>query len=69
MIALEKEKTALKKKAATPEPESPKEDFSMDSSLTYVCKKCGAVFEHGQALGGHMSRKHPGESSSYNNKI
>lgn len=35
--------------------------MSMDvPSTAFVCKECGDVFEHGQALGGHMSRKHPG---------
>lgn len=31
----------------------------------YVCKECDAVFEHGQALGGHMSKRHPGHSKQY----
>lgn len=26
------------------------------------------MFEYGQALGGHMSRRHPGKSAAYNNK-
>ncbi len=63
------EKASGKRAGDTGEGASVAEEGSLDSSLTYVCKKCGATFEHGQALGGHMSRKHPGESTSYNNKI
>ena len=35
---------------------------------TYSCKLCQELFETGQALGGHMSRKHPGQSEDYMNK-
>ena len=35
----------------------------------YVCKTCGEVFNHGQALGGHMSRTHPGMSQAFNKKV
>ena len=35
----------------------------------YKCKTCGEVFSHGQALGGHMSRTHPGMSSAFNKKV
>ena len=31
-----------------------------DEEKKYVCKECGEEFTHGQALGGHMSRTHPG---------
>ncbi len=48
----------LKKRTATPEVFS-EQDESGDNA-NFVCKECGDVFEHGQALGGHMSRKHPG---------
>ena len=32
------------------------------------CEYCGDIFKTGQALGGHMSRKHTGKSSKYNHK-
>lgn len=41
----------LKKRAATPEQISASEE----ALGQFVCKECGDVFEHGQALGGHMS--------------
>ena len=57
-------KSLLKKRQATPE-------MSVDDeqATNFVCKECGDVFEHGQALGGHMSRKHPGQSAAFNKKI
>lgn len=54
----------LKKRAATPEQISASEETAQ-----YVCRECGDVFEHGQALGGHMSRKHPGQSLAFNKKV
>ena len=57
----------LRKRAATPE-ENITERME-DQLGTFVCKECGDIFEHGQALGGHMSRKHPGQSSAFNKKI
>jgi hypothetical protein len=33
------------------------------------CPMCNAIFETGQALGGHMSRSHPGQSDTYNRKL
>jgi hypothetical protein len=32
------------------------------------CKICEQVFGTGRQLGGHMSRKHPGMSDTYNSK-
>ena len=32
------------------------------------CEYCGDIFKTGQALGGHMSRKHAGKSLKYNHK-
>ena len=32
------------------------------------CRHCRASFKTAQALGGHMSRKHPGKSDDYNHK-
>lgn len=65
----ETKRRLLKKRAATPEVQnlSPSEDEPENQS--YVCKECGDHFEHGQALGGHMSRKHPGQSTAFNRKI
>lgn len=60
----------LKKRNATPElekSESLEEESSKNAS--FICKECGDSFEHGQALGGHMSRKHPGQSQAFNKKI
>jgi hypothetical protein len=34
----------------------------------FECKFCSESYKTGQALGGHMSRKHPGKSSEYNYK-
>eukprot|EP00826_Nyctotherus_ovalis_P016062 TRINITY_DN14629_c0_g1_i1.p1 TRINITY_DN14629_c0_g1~~TRINITY_DN14629_c0_g1_i1.p1 ORF type:complete len:297 (+),score=51.66 TRINITY_DN14629_c0_g1_i1:174-1064(+) len=34
----------------------------------FHCKGCGRTFKSAQAVGGHMSRKHPGESREYNRK-
>jgi hypothetical protein len=36
---------------------------------TFYCRPCDENFETGQALGGHMSRVHPGQSSSYARKV
>ena len=35
----------------------------------YYCKPCKEFFGTGQALGGHMSRVHPGMSNSYARKV
>jgi hypothetical protein len=35
----------------------------------FICKECNENFHTGQALGGHMSRVHPGQSSSYARKL
>jgi len=35
----------------------------------FICKSCHEEFGTGQALGGHMSRVHPGESTSYQKKL
>ena len=34
----------------------------------YQCKYCGKGFDVSSALGGHISKAHPGESESYNHK-
>jgi hypothetical protein len=39
------------------------------SLIIFKCEKCKEIFKTGQALGGHMSRVHPGESRAYNSKI
>jgi hypothetical protein len=39
-----------------------------DSLEIYTCKLCKEQFNTGQALGGHMSRKHPGLSTDYIHK-
>mmetsp|Transcript_25880 Transcript_25880/g.25150 ORF Transcript_25880/g.25150 Transcript_25880/m.25150 type:complete len:105 (+) Transcript_25880:206-520(+) len=35
----------------------------------FECPKCHEKFARGQALGGHMSRVHPGGSDTYNKKL
>ena len=35
----------------------------------FYCRPCDEEFDTGQALGGHMSRVHPGKSESYARKI
>jgi hypothetical protein len=39
-----------------------------DDNEINKCKLCDEMFETGQALGGHMSRAHPGQSTDYNRK-
>ena len=39
-----------------------------DSALAYQCKICKKRFQHSSALGGHISKAHPGQSSAYNHK-
>jgi hypothetical protein len=34
----------------------------------YDCRICGKGFATGRQLGGHVSRKHPGSSDSFNRK-
>lgn len=34
----------------------------------FLCKHCGSSFSRSQALGGHMSRAHPGKSGEYKKK-
>ena len=52
-------------------PESNNENFEFIEGKEgegFQCKYCGGLFETGQALGGHMSRKHSGKSIKYNHK-
>jgi len=37
-------------------------------SLAYRCKLCFKRFQHSSALGGHISKAHPGMSDAYNHK-
>ena len=39
-----------------------------DSHLKYQCKICFKRFLHSSALGGHISKAHPGQSRAYNHK-
>jgi hypothetical protein len=36
--------------------------------LEHVCMLCGDGFSNGRQLGGHMSRRHPGNSTDYSKK-
>lgn len=54
---------------------SQKDDNDSDSDYgtprggsRFHCKSCQRAFRSAQAMGGHMSRKHPGESRDYNKK-
>jgi len=49
-----------------PEPEGEVEDGK--NGETFRCRHCSKCFTTGQALGGHMSRKHSGKSIKYNYK-
>lgn len=52
-------------------PEAPLQDNSMEKykhGNLFQCVYCEKLFGSGQALGGHMSRKHSGKSSKYNHK-
>jgi hypothetical protein len=40
----------------------------MQQGDDYLCVVCGTKFDNGKQLGGHMSRKHPGNSMDYNKK-
>ena len=40
----------------------------VDSLNVFECMECKAGFSTGQALGGHMSKKHPGKSEHYSKK-
>ena len=44
-----------------------RETFGQQSQ--YHCDECNEDFECGQALGGHMSRVHPGKSNTYQYKV
>ena len=44
------------------------DEFNNDDPLPYKCKLCKKGFKHSSALGGHISKAHPGQSDSYNHK-
>lgn len=59
----------LSAKRLTPEFNgSPLKDQSVEDKESFQCSYCEEVFATGQALGGHMSRKHTGKSLKYNHK-
>ena len=68
--------SSLKMRNKRAEPENGPEADSEDNFVVedckegevFRCKHCGKCFTTGQALGGHMSRKHSGKSSKYNYK-
>ena len=39
-----------------------------DKKLEFECKICDKKFAHSSALGGHISKAHPGQSKAYNHK-
>ena len=44
------------------------EDFKEEEKTLY-CSICSKSFKNGQALGGHMSKRHLGESEAYQKKV
>lgn len=44
------------------------EDLKSSDQAAFPCIYCESVFRTGQALGGHMSRRHSGKSEKYNHK-
>jgi hypothetical protein len=44
------------------------ESLTHKNSKGHICLLCGFSFENGRQLGGHMSRRHPGNSTDYNKK-
>ena len=51
----------------TSDPRQENQDIE-DPNLAYKCKICFKRFKHSSALGGHISKAHPGQSSAYNHK-
>jgi hypothetical protein len=56
------------KRIASEFSEPPLKDLSVEDKESFQCSYCKEVFGTGQALGGHMSRKHTGKSLKYNHK-
>lgn len=48
---------------------SDKINSNENSNSSFMCQVCHESFKSGQALGGHLSRIHPGSSSIYNAKL
>lgn len=46
-----------------------KKQFTFEEPSQFHCDECNEDFGTGQALGGHMSRVHPGKSESYAKKV
>lgn len=44
------------------------ETLSCRVGKEHICLLCGAEFESGRQLGGHMSRRHPGNSLDYSKR-
>lgn len=44
------------------------ETLSCRAGKEHICLLCGAEFLSGRQLGGHMSRRHPGNSLDYSKK-
>lgn len=62
----------LKRSKAIRKPQSAKQPRISKASvqpIQFHCDACNEDFLTGQALGGHMSRVHPGQSNSYQRKI
>ena len=61
------------KEASKPKPKGKpsqemEEDFKEEEKTLY-CSICSKSFKNGQALGGHMSKRHLGESEAYQKKV
>lgn len=44
------------------------ECLTAKQGMEHVCMLCGDGFSSGRQLGGHMSRRHPGNSTDYSKK-
>lgn len=44
------------------------ECLTTKQGMEHVCMLCGDGFNSGRQLGGHMSRRHPGNSTDYSKK-
>lgn len=45
------------------------EDTHAKTQEKSICKHCGAEFKDARSKAGHISKKHPGLSESYNRKV
>ena len=61
------ETKTIKKKVI--KPKKIKQQMTFCEEQNFHCDECNEDFTTGQALGGHMSRVHPGKSETYARKV